>query len=183
MSFLINPLAFAVAGGDYEAIGSVTVGSGGASSIEFTSIPSTFAHLQIRGGTKDTAGPNYYSCAVQFNSDTTSANYATHILQGNGSSASANGYTATGGIYSPVNPGSSSTYFGAAVLDILDYASTSKNTTVRSLDGHDQNGSGVVRIVSGVWLSSSAVTSIKILAGNTAFAQHSTLALFGVKAP
>ena len=35
--------------GDFESIATVTVGSGGASSIEFTSIPGTYQHLQVRG--------------------------------------------------------------------------------------------------------------------------------------
>jgi hypothetical protein len=170
-------------GGAMESIATVTVGSGGASSIEFTSIPGTYQHLQVRGLTKDTVGAASYSCLTQFNGDTTAANYATHILQGNGTTASSAGYTSTGGAYTPVNPGSSLTYFGAFVIDILDYSNTSKNTTIRSMDGHDQNGSGAVRLVSGLWISTAAVTSIKLVAGNTAFAQHSTAALFGLRAP
>ena len=46
--FFINPFIFA-AGGDFESIATVTVGGGGAASIEFTSIPGTYQHLQIRG--------------------------------------------------------------------------------------------------------------------------------------
>ncbi len=38
--FFINPFIYA-GGGDFESIATVTVGSGGAASIEFASIPST----------------------------------------------------------------------------------------------------------------------------------------------
>jgi hypothetical protein len=34
------------AAGDFESIATVTVGSGGSAVISFTSIPSTYAHLQ-----------------------------------------------------------------------------------------------------------------------------------------
>jgi hypothetical protein len=35
--------------GDFESIATVSVGSGGAADVEFTSIPATYTHLQIRG--------------------------------------------------------------------------------------------------------------------------------------
>jgi hypothetical protein len=34
--------------GDYESIATVSVGGGGAADVEFTSIPGTYTHLQIR---------------------------------------------------------------------------------------------------------------------------------------
>ena len=40
--------------GSYESIATVTVGSGGSSYIEFTSIPGTYTHLQIRGILRNT---------------------------------------------------------------------------------------------------------------------------------
>lgn len=156
-------------------LASVTFGSG-------NTIPQTYQHLQLRALVRDSAGTTWYSCQLQFNGDTTAANYATHTLQGDGATATANGYTSTGGTYTPFNPGSNKTYFGAAVIDILDYANTSKNKVVRSVDGSEQNGSGYIRLVSGVWLSTAAITSIKIVAGNTAFVQYNTFALYGVKA-
>ena len=39
--------SFEVAG-DFESISTVSVGSGGAANVEFTSIPATYTHLQIR---------------------------------------------------------------------------------------------------------------------------------------
>jgi hypothetical protein len=33
--------------------------------------------------------------------------------------------------------------FGVAIIDILDYANTSKNKTVRALSGEDENGAGL----------------------------------------
>jgi hypothetical protein len=172
-------------GGAFESIATVTVGSGGAANIEFTSIPSTYQHLQIRWiGRCTDAGVQ--RCRMRFNSDSTAANYSVHLIEGSGSgviaAAVANYGKAIGSATSKSSDLSST--FVANVVDILDYASTTKNKTVRSLSGQDLNGGdGVIDLWSSGWFSTSAVSSISLFwdAGN--FAQHSTAALYGVKAP
>jgi hypothetical protein len=71
----------AAAAGDYESIATVTVGSGGSSSISFTSIPSTYQHLQVRAIQRCSSGVN--NLQMQLNSDTGN-NYSTHRLGGTG---------------------------------------------------------------------------------------------------
>jgi hypothetical protein len=183
MSFLINPFTFAVAGGDFESIATVTVGSGGAANIEFTSIPSTFAHLQIRLIGSDGKTTGVASRAnITVNGDTGS-NYSRHELYGDGSSVGAGGVASGSLIEAAIGRSGAGYYFGAAVIDILDYANTAKNSTFRSLSGVDNNGNGAIWLHSGCWLSTSAITSIKLSAGVSNFAQHSTAALYGIKAP
>jgi len=183
--FFINPFIYA-GGGDFESIATVTVtASGGASTIEFTSISASYQHLQIRGVwrlTGTSASGGYAN--VRLNSDSGS-NYAWHTLRGDGSAAAASGGGSTAEAYIERIPTSSQTasVFGGAVLDVLDYASTSKNKTLRSLAGYDANGAGYVFLNSGLWASASAVTSIAFTPSHGNFAQHSTVALFGVKAP
>jgi len=76
--FFINPFIYA-GGGDFESIATVTVGSGGAASIEFASIPSTFQHLQIRFmGLLSSSNQGVW---VRFNDDS-AANYSCHLLYG-----------------------------------------------------------------------------------------------------
>lgn len=173
--------------GDFESIATITVGSGGANSITFSDIPGGFQHLQIRGiGRTDWSGQANDQFKFQFNGDTTAANYAVHFLIGNGSAASAEGYTSQGNMnaYSVLTgPTATASIFGAVVVDILDYASTSKNKVMRSLGGQDRNGAGNVAVASSVWLSTSAITSIKLIKIGTNFVQYSTFALYGVKAP
>jgi hypothetical protein len=65
----------------------------------------------------------------------------------------------------------------------LDYASTSKTKVVRSIVGGDRNGGGRITLSSGLWNSTSAITSFKIITSTDNFAQYSALALYGVKAP
>ena len=165
----------------YESIATVTVGSGGSSSIDFTSIPSTFTHLQIRSlfGTNG-AGQPY---VVNFNSDT-GGNYSYHYLQGNGSATSAGASTSrVFTLLTDNSGGGTSASPSAFVMDLLDYRSTSKNKTMRLLMGYDGNGSGDIRLGSGLWFATpAAITSISIsgLSGAT-FSQYSSFALYGIK--
>ena len=191
--FFINPFIYA-GGGDFESIATVTVGSGGASSIEFTSIPtSTYQHLQLRSifsTNRATYGQDDVNMQVGNGSVDTGSNYAWHHLTGDGAAASATAGTSATNILIGATSGASGgvSMFGAMVLDILDYASTSKYKTVRALRGIDTNGAvagfaGFVGLSSGVWMSTSSVTAIKLLPRfGSNFAQHTTTALYGVRA-
>jgi hypothetical protein len=184
--FFINPFIYA-GGGDFESIATVTVGSGGASSIEFASIPSTYQLLQlrlvVRGATSDTGTELRWRAGN--GSIDTGSNYSNHLLYGNGSGAFAAGYSsqAYAWLGTPTAATATASVFGAFVIDILDYASTSKNKTVRAFGGRDVNGSGVAFVSSGAWLSTSAVDVLRVYPGAGDWAQYSTAALYGVKAP
>jgi hypothetical protein len=166
--------------GAYDSIATVTVGSGGSSTIDFTSIPSTYTHLQLRYITRNAAVTD--TTLIRFNSDTGS-NYAFHMLRGDGSSA-----TSIAGISQTRSElpftsysGTTANVFGAGVIDILDYANTSKYKTARTLGGADLNGSGAINFVSSLWQSTSAVSSISIFASTGSIAQYSQFALYGIK--
>ena len=172
------------AAGDFESIATITVGAGGASSIEFTSIPGTYQHLQVRVVARSTASDTNNDMRMQVNSDTGS-NYAYHLLDGNGSSASAFGLASQSNptvIYRAMTAANATaSVFGASIIEILDYASTSKTKTARGLGGHDRNGAGVISLNSVLWNSTSAITSIKLTTSASNFAQHSTAALYGIR--
>ena len=169
----------------YESIATVTVGAGGTSSIDFTSIPSTYKHLQIRGLARSTRAATTDYIRMQFNGDTTS-NYRDHLLYGTGAAAASGDDGNNAGIFLHRVAAASATsgMFGALVIDILDYTSTSKNKTTRQLGGTDQNGSGEIDFGSGLWFKTpEAITSIKLQAqaGTSNFAQYSSFALYGIK--
>ena len=75
--------------GDYDSIATVTVGAGGSASITFSSIPSTYKHLQIRLFGRTTAANVQSYAKLEFNSDTTGANYYSHYIQADGSTVAA----------------------------------------------------------------------------------------------
>jgi len=167
--------------GSYESIATVDVGAGGVASITFSSIPATYTHLQIRGIARaTTSGSSFVNCTISYNSDT-GANYAGHDLYGDGSSAVAGG----GGSRVPSNIGVvtfpdasiAANIFGTGIIDILDYANTSKYKTIRVLTGADANGSGYILLRSELWQNTSAISTITLTA---AFAQYSQFALYGI---
>jgi hypothetical protein len=186
---LINPFLYA-GGGDFESIATTTVSGTATTEVTFSNIPSTYQHLQVRGIVKRYDNSNGTYLGVRVNSDT-GTNYASHYLSGQGSTTYAGALTSSDtGLNYNANasartvPGSTTAeLFGAFVYDILDYASTSKNKTGRGFIGFDANGSGTVQVSSGVWLSTSAITSLTLRIGGDTFYAPSTFALYGVKAP
>ncbi len=180
---ILDSGAAAAAATSFESIATVTVGSGGAANVEFTSIGTTWTHLQIRSLVRTTEAATGTVSYLQFNSDTTSGNYYGHGLYGTGAAVTA--YALDGSYYASlsIHSGSSATasVFGAGVIDILDYRNANKYKTVRNLSGYDNNGSGQVRFASGLWMSTSAITSIKIVPNSGNFAQYSHFALYGIK--
>jgi hypothetical protein len=171
----------AAAASSYESIATVTVGSGGSSSVSFSSIPSTYQHLQLRYTARQDASP-IGQVFFRPNSDT-SANYSSHLLYGDGASVAAGSYTSDTYARSGLLGGTSlaSGTFGVAVIDLLDYANTNKYKTTRTLSGVDANGSGYVWYMSSNWRSTSAITSLNIFAEHGNIAQYSSFALYGIK--
>lgn len=156
----------------YDSIATTTVGAGGASSITFSSIPSTYKHLQIRLFTKNSSDNGTIS--MRYNSDS-GTNYSVHDLYGNGATASAAGAANQTYTFASLT---GSTQAAVSIIDILDYADTNKYKTNRSLIGVDYNGSGYVWFSSGAWRSTSAITSIVLSA---TFNQYTSAALYGIK--
>ena len=172
----------AIYAGSYESIQTVTVGSGGVANFEFTSIPSTYTHLQIRGIVRSTlAGSGITQTTFRFNSDT-GTNYSYHNLIGDGaitSSGAAANQTSIIVTNAP-QPSATASAFGFTIMDILDYANTNKYKTIKALHGADLNGSGQMILSSGLWRSTSAITSITVNPGGDAV-QYTHFALYGIK--
>jgi hypothetical protein len=173
--------------GAYDALATVTVPSGGLATITFAAIPDTYKHLQIRAisrttGTANGGGDGDW-IRIRFNSDSGN-NYARHYIQGNGANTFAGATTSTSGglLERSANGNSAANVFGALTVDILDYASTSKNKTVRNIGGIDNNGGGQMYFASSLWFATpTAINSILLIPENGNFAQYSQFALYGVK--
>lgn len=182
--------------GSFESIATTTVGAGGQSTITFSSIPQTFMHLQIRGilqGSRPGPQPSGYG-TLRFNSDTGS-NYRDHILGSSINDSPPRAYAATEGLgdflYLSAIPGvAAAPFFGTFITEILNYSSTNKNKVLRTIEGISTNANTIngynassVSFKSGLWTSTSAITSITIEALGTSspFKQYSQLALYGIK--
>jgi hypothetical protein len=174
-------LGAAGAATSYDSI--ATVVTPNSNTVTFSSIPSTYTHLQIRimGRTTNSGAGGEY-CRLRYNGDTGS-NYADHYLKGDGSTASAGADTTQTANYIErfANATNSSSIFGVAVIDILDYANTNKYKTLRSLGAYDANGSGNIFLYSGLWMSTSAITSISLISNSGNWADYTSIALYGIK--
>ena len=166
---------------DYESIATTTVGSGGSANIDFTSIASTYSHLQVRGIIRTTTGTNNWDLYARLNNDSAS-NYAIHSVRGEGSGTpAAEGFASqTSMVLNRATPGDAN-IFGGVVIDFLDYANTNKYKTMRGLAGQDRNGSGIISFNSSLWLNTAAVNRLTFTLASGNFAQYSTLALYGIK--
>lgn len=174
----------AATAGSFESIATVTVGSGGSSSVTFSSIPGTYTHLQLRGiGRTARTGSYNDALYVYFNTDTGSqTNYSAHILYGDGSTAQAQGNTSNSGITTVAASDCTSGVFSGFVIDILDYSNTNKYKTVRTLAGFDNNGQGQIRLGSTLWRNTAAITDLKLdnsVVNN--ISQYSSFALYGIR--
>ncbi len=123
--------------GAFESIASVT-GSGG-NELTFSSIPSTYKHLQIRGIYKDTETGGFVTdMKIRFNSDS-GFNYSWHNIFATGSAVSASGNASMASIQveSAGYAGATSGIHGVSIVDIHDYSNTSRNKTVRCFDDRE----------------------------------------------
>jgi hypothetical protein len=179
--------AGAAVGGTYELISSTILG-GTAASVTFSNLgdyASTYKHLQIRAAVRTTNANNNGYLGARINADTGS-NYNEHQLYtdlANSIAVSTSGAFTTF-LIGPVAGGSATANgFGSFVADILDFSSTSKNTTVRSLGGYAQSSANELRLSSGLHRNTAAVTSITILerAFSGSLAAGSRFSLYGIR--
>jgi hypothetical protein len=175
----------AAATSSYESIATAN-GTGSSSTITFSSIPSTYTHLQLRYIARDDRAITNDSFICRFNSDTGSNYMEYHLLYADGATvgAAAGSASATSILMGTI-PGSSAlaNAMGVGVIDILDYANVNKYKTTRSLQGIDYNGSGIVRFWSGLWMNSaSAISSITLTTGTASnWTGNAQFALYGIK--
>jgi hypothetical protein len=171
-------LSASAVGSDYELIETQILGSA-ASSITFSGLAtyaSIYRHLQVRAVAKtDTTANNG---GLRLNGDTGS-NYSWHqtvAVPNSVVSAAETSQTSMQLFYL------STTEYGSAVIDLLDAYSTTKNKTLRILQGN--TASNRVSVTSGLFMSTASTTSITLLANRSGSANYQTgsrFSLYGIK--
>ena len=165
----------------FEKIASSTVGSGGAASITFSSIPSTYTDLCVkisaRNGTNtETIG------SVFFNSDTTDSNYRYRRLLGDGSSASSLSGNFPYWFYMSTT-GDTSNTFGNTEIYIPNYAGSNEKSISSDVVTENNAISALAVLTAGLWTGTAAITAIQLrpyAAGGGNFAQYTTATLYGI---
>lgn len=175
----------------YFSIATTEVTSGGSSFIEFTSIPATYKHLQLRIHARGATSAAHITTYVTFNSDTgTNYSSAEIYATAGGAIGSGQGVNETSITYGPFFPAGSqsASIFGYGVMDIFDYTNTSICRTVTHWSGYENNASTGSPSYShilwrdGTWENTaSAISSIKLAPNNGNWAQYSRFSLYGIK--
>jgi len=159
----------------YKLIETVTVGSGGAANITFTSIPQTYTDLKLVCSLRYSATDSVVG-TIQFNG--LSTNLSSRILLGSGTAASSTSSASAIQFYG-VNPTSyTASVFGNVEIYIPNYSgSANKSVSIHAVTENNATAS-FLSLTSGLWSASSAITQITILVGA---AQHSSASLYGIK--
>ena len=163
--------------GAMEAISSVVLNAT-QTTVEFNNIPQTYSHLHLRTSINNSVN---VSIQTRFNNDS-SALYTRHFISGDG------GGTVTGFKAVDINnigtllaSSTVTNNFQTNIVDILDYSSTNKFKTARSISGVDYNGSGYVALISGLYRSTNAITTFNLISAGGTFSVGSTFTLYGIK--
>ena len=164
----------------YTKIASAIAGSGGASSFDFTSIPSTYTDLLVRvSARKTTTGGS--NLQLQFNGST--SGYVQRTLIGNGSTAASyNDSSEIGFMYVTISSDTSNT-FNSTDIYLPNYAgSTNKSVSIDNVTENNTTTASTV-LTAASWSNSAAINRVYLQIANGAgtFAQYSTATLYGIK--
>jgi hypothetical protein len=167
----------------YTLIASVTVGSGGAASIEFTSIPSTYTDLVLKLSTRSSRNV-FASSAVDLKFNSNGADYSTRILlkeSGVVSSGNTSAQAQADVGYTSQDTDTANT-FGSGEIYIPNYASSNFKSFSADLVQENNGATQYMSMVAGLWSNTSAITSVafRIFSGSFNFKQHSTAYLYGI---
>jgi hypothetical protein len=161
----------------FELIASNTVGSGGAATISFTSIPSTYTDLIL----KISGRLNYATTAVglqfSFNGQAAGTSITGKTIQGSGSSVVS--YSA----WQPNIDSANATANTFASVDIYIPNYTSSNNKSASSDSvqEDNATTAYAEMHAALWSNTAAINQITITPNSGSFVQYSTAYLYGVK--
>jgi len=188
MSFILlgilnSQAAGAVGAGAYDLL-ETTVLTSSASSVSFTGLDSytDYKHLQIRTVNKTDPSRETDDMQVQFNGDTGS-NYAYHVLGTQGSTVFSSDDPNKSAITIGGTLGASTpNIFGSFVIDILDFSSDTKNTTIKSLGGRVISGDNYLNLTSGLYANTNDITEVLLKPSiGPNFVAGSRFSLYGIK--
>jgi hypothetical protein len=164
----------------YVQIATVTVGGGGAASMDFNSIPATYTDLCLKVSARTNRVDINDGVRVKINNSTST--YTQRALYGNGTSASS--YTDTlpleNGAGANASTSTSST-FSNTEWYFPNYAGSNYKSV--SSDGVVENNAtgGIQNMVANLWSTVTAISSLIIIPGyGTTFQQYSTATLYGI---
>lgn len=172
--------AGAAPAGAYELISTQVVSSGSPTSVTFSTIPSTYRHLQVRFTVNSPTNGNFLG-NLYLRSNGLSSGYVYHYIAGNGSAIDpSSGTSATYMQIRNAIPGATN-IFGAGIIEVLDYTATNKVKTIRAFAGANNVSERIVALNSGFVNNTGAITSLQLLTDSGSIANGSRFSLYGIK--
>jgi hypothetical protein len=159
----------------YELIASTTVGSGGVSTVSFTSIPATYTDLKVVFSNRNV---NNEFNGMWFNGVKT--NLTNKQVYGDGSSVG-NWNRTDEYIGSTDRDSYTANTFGNSEIYIPNYTSSNYKSWSGELVGENNASAGWNTLVAGLWSNTSAITQITFDNLGGTVGQHSTYYLYGIK--
>ena len=148
----------------------ITVGSGGAASIEFTGIDGTGKDLMLLLSLRNSVDSP--SATLSFN---TGGSYTRKRLLGNGSAASSD--SASVDLQSNTSVSTANTFSNSSIY-VSNYASSAaKSYSVDSVNENDDYLANQA-IIAGSWTGTAAITSVELTPTSNNFVEHSTASLY-----
>lgn len=166
------------AGITYEEIVSQTLTSA-ASSVTFSSIPTSYTDLVLVCSTRSTASSGDDYAWIYLNGDTTASNYSRTLLVGDGSSVNSNRFANLISLTMP----SASTSSGVYNVEILNFQNYKNSTTFKTVLSRNSLATVGTYAQVGLWRNTSIINTIQLVPYfGPNFAAGSTFALYGIAA-
>ena len=156
-----------------------------AASVTFSSIPTTYEHLQVRGSHRAAGSSGGQAFYIELNA-TAGTGYSSHTMVG--ANTNALGQSTTGEAYIKIYDGIHGVFaetaeYATIILDVLDYRNANKNTTVQLFmqDALTYGTDSRMTFGSGSWDSTDAITQIKFTPSNGNIVRGSEYTLYGIQ--
>ena len=165
-----------------KLIQTVTVGSGGAANIEFTSIPQTYTDLLVMTSLRTTgSNPGYYVLSFQVRLNNSTTGYTGKFLGGSGGGSAFSFDQNNAYVGWLPNVAATSNTFGNGKIYIPNYTSSNYKSLSCEIVSESNNSTEVyMALKSALWSNTSPVTSINIVPESGNFVEYSSVSLYGI---
>ena len=165
----------------FELIASSTLASA-ASTIDFTSIPSTYTDLCLKASLRSSDAAAFVNYTLKFNASGGTA-YSVRVLYGSGSAAtSASSSGAAAGDYGfQDGAGATASTFANVEIYIPNYAGSAYKSWSTDQVQENNATAAYAGLLAGLWSNTAAINQVTLTSSAGNFVTNSTAYLYGVK--
>jgi hypothetical protein len=163
----------------YELITSQTVGSGGASSVTFSSIPATYTDLLIKGSARDSGTGSVYM-GIRLDLQGSNTGFSQKMLYGDGSSAASASDSGHAWQYGDSASATANT-FGNWECYIPNYLAAQYKSYNSDSVAENNGTPTITAMTAGLWSNTTAISTITLTTAGSGFVQYSSFYLYGIK--